>query len=103
MKIRTITRTITFTTVSVFAFDFEHREQGPHYFDYVVPGDLSKMNEDEQLSEIREALETKTFKVMTVEVKKVDKQKYAISELDFIRYGHIATAEDKDETEKEEG
>lgn len=96
MKIRMITRTITSTLVSVACFDFSEREKGMHYVTRELSGDFNKVPENERLNAIRESMETDTFKVLSVEVKETVKRKYAISENDFIKYGHIATDEDKD-------
>ena len=96
MKIRMITRTITSSLVSAFVYDMNDREKGPHYVDFELSGNLSETSNKDLLSQVREEKETDTFKVMTAEFKGTKKQKYAMTETDFILHGHIATKEDTD-------
>ena len=100
MKTRVITRTFTVTTLSVMAYDFEKRDMTFRQYDTTAP--VHKMTDSELLSEIRESMETDTFKVISVERKLSRKEKRVISEDDFLKYSHVETPEEKAANNEEE-
>lgn len=94
-----VTRTIKAVSVSAQVYNLskgclENRSE-------IMPFAFNKMGPAAQLQFTREKMETETERVLTVSVSGIISEKYAISESDFIKYGHKMTKEEEEENEEE--
>ena len=97
---RIITRTIKSTVVNVMYFDMKKMSQDSRQERF--SGDLMKFSADEMKAIARERFETADKPVLMAVAIRTEEEKYAISEVDFIKYGHKITKEEEEEEAEEE-
>ena len=97
---RIITRTIKSTVVNIMFFDMKKMAQDSRQERF--SGDLMKLSADEMKALSRERFETADNPVLMAVAVRTEEEKYAISETDFIKYGHKVTKEDEEQEQEQE-